>query len=92
VLIVNALVAVAVTVPDPPKLIDVPLTVKELLFSAELGRAVIVFVAPLIDLLVKVAVLDAVNASVIPYPESVVGVPVMEVHAGATVALEALVN
>jgi hypothetical protein len=92
VLIVNALGDEAVIVPDPPKLIDVPLTVKELLFSAELGRAVIVFVAPLIDLFVKVAVLDAVNASVIPYPESVVGVAVMDDQLGASTAEDAEVN
>lgn len=52
--IVNALVAVAVTVPEPPNEIAVPLTVTELLVSEALPMFDSVLLAPEIVLLVSV--------------------------------------
>ena len=53
---VKALVAVAVTVAEPPRLTDDPLMVIELFVRAEFGRFVMVLLAPLIVLLVSVSV------------------------------------
>ena len=79
-------------VPEPPRLICTPLTVTALLFSAELGKAVMVFVAPLIDLLVSVWLPVSDTPSDIPYPAKVVGKPVIDEKAGVIVVVEAAVS
>ena len=58
---VKALVAVAVTVVEPPRLTAEPLMVTELLVRAEFGKPVMVLLAPLMVLLVNVCAPDRVT-------------------------------
>jgi hypothetical protein len=63
---VNAFVAVAVTVTEPPKLTEDPFIVIALLFSAEFGIDVRVFVAPEIEAPTNVAIVPPKDTVVEP--------------------------
>lgn len=64
--IVSGLVAVAVTVIDPPRLTDEPLMVIELLVNEAFAMLVSVFVEPLIEIPVSVVIVSPSDTAVDP--------------------------